>query len=406
MKILTITSSFPHYKDSYEGGHFIQELVQNLSSADIIPVVLAPHFPGGKRDECWGTIQIHRFRYFLPERFERLAYGHGFVYNIRNDCLAFAEIVPFCIAEFFSSLILARRQKTDLVHSHWLLPQGLAGAILHMIFRIPHVATIHGSDLNLIKKYRLLRPVCRFIIRHSDSITVNSRYMRQQLLSVVPSCESRITVIPMGVDFLTFYERKGPDRRHEFETRHLILCISRLIDWKGTVFLIEALPEVLRQYPDARLVIIGVGPEHDNLLQKTAELNLGHAVCFQGGVSSDDLPSYYHSADVFVLPSINKAGKTEGLGVVLLEAMAAGCPVIGSNVGGIPDIITDGKNGFLVPEQRPDILAGNIIRIMSDATIREKFRENGYIRVRDTFSWETVSRQFLETYSRVQGKYE
>jgi glycosyltransferase involved in cell wall biosynthesis len=107
---------------------------------------------------------------------------------------------------------------------------------------------------------------------------------------------------------------------------------------------------------------------------------------------------------VFVLPSINCAGKTEGLGIVLLEAMASGCPVIGSNVGGIPDIITDGENGFLVPEQRPDIIAEKIIRILADTGLQEKFRRNGLIRVQELFSWEIISKKFSDVYEQVLEK--
>ena len=403
MKILTITSSFPNYEDSPEGG-FIRDLVHKLSSRDIIPYVIAPHFPGGNYNECWGKVQIYRFRYFFPERFERLAYGSGFVYNIQKDYVAFAEIVPFCIAQFFTSLLIVRKLRIDLVHSHWLLPQGLVGAILHCICGIPHVATIHGSDLNLIKNNNLLKPVCRFIIRNSDAITVNSRFMKKQLMSVVPSYSSKTKIIPMGVDPARFEEPCFLDRKKEYLTNHLILCIGRLIDWKGMVFLIEAIPEILRHYPDTRLLIVGAGPEQENLLKKTADLNLENAVRFLRSVHNEDLTSFYHSADVFVLPSINKGGRTEGLGVVLLEAMAAGCPVIGSNVGGIPDIITDGENGFLVPEQRPDILAKKIVQLMSDETMSERFRENGYKRVHESFSWDKVCGQFLEVYSQASGK--
>jgi glycosyltransferase involved in cell wall biosynthesis len=89
---------------------------------------------------------------------------------------------------------------------------------------------------------------------------------------------------------------------------------------------------------------------------------------------------------------------------VLLEAMASGCPVIGSDVGGIPDIITDGENGFLVPERRPDLIAEKIIQLLSDTDLQEKFRKNGFIRIQESFSWVTVSAKFSDVFSLVLAR--
>jgi len=205
----------------------------------------------------------------------------------------------------------------------------------------------------------------------------------------------------MGVDPEKFKRWGISDLKRDPGTKHRILSVGRLIDWKGTIHLIEAMPKVLSDFSDASLLIIGSGPEKGHLLQRTHELSLEDHVKFPGTVSDEDLQTCYHTADVFVLPSITKDGKTEGLGVVLLEAMASGCPVIGSNVGGIPDIITDGETGFLVPEQRPDILAEKILRILADTELQEKFRRNGLIRVNKSFSWETISKQFSEVYGAV-----
>jgi glycosyltransferase involved in cell wall biosynthesis len=159
------------------------------------------------------------------------------------------------------------------------------------------------------------------------------------------------------------------------------------------------MPAVLERFPDTKLLIVGTGPEREALILDAQELGLRDRVELVGTVPTRDLPSYYLSADVFVLPSITLKGKTEGLGVVLLEAMASGCPVIGSNVGGIPDIITDGENGFLVPEQNPGAMADKIIQIFSDANLREKFRENAYERIGESFTWDKIGKCFSEVYS-------
>jgi glycosyltransferase involved in cell wall biosynthesis len=160
---------------------------------------------------------------------------------------------------------------------------------------------------------------------------------------------------------------------------------------------------ILQHAPDTLLLIIGSGPEKEHLLQRTRQLSLEEKVTFLGVVSDEELKAYYQAADVFVLPSVNKDGRTEGLGVVLLEAMASGCPVIGSNVGGIPDIITDGENGFLVPEQEPRVLTEKIIALLYDSILADRFRDAGYRTVKVRFSWGGISRQFSEVYKQVLG---
>jgi len=400
MKVLVITSSFPRHKNSHE-VRFILELTQWLSRIGHSPLVLAPHYPGGKIRESWDLVRIQRFVYFLPVRFERLAYGPGLLFNIKHDFFAFMGIFPFLASEFLSSMIILFREPVNLIHTHWLIPQGFIGAVFRRVCKVPHVATVHGSDLNILTHHKILTPLARFIIRNSDMITVNSKYMRRELESLAPDCSAKIRVIPMGIDPAKFQESIIIDMKKKHKTSHIVLSVGRLIDLKGTIFLITAMPDVIRKYPDTQILIAGSGPEHDTLIQRVRELGLENNVTFLGIINIEELPSYYHSADVFVLPSINKDGKTEALGVVLLEAMASGCPVIGSNVGGIPDIIVDGESGFLVPEQNPHVLAERIVQLLSDDDLQEQFRQNGLKRVREKFSWDKISKDFAEVYDLV-----
>jgi glycosyltransferase involved in cell wall biosynthesis len=404
VKVLILTSSFPQHEKSHE-GIFIFELVRKLHDHVFVPYVLAPHFNGGNMRDVFSGVQIFRFPYFYPFYFERLAYGSGILFNLKRYPSVLLSIVPFLVSEFVSSLTIIAKYKIQMIHTHWLVPQGLIGALFNFVFKIPHVGTVHGSDISILQKNRMLIILCRFIVRYSDMITVNSTYMKSRLELIVPGCCAKIRVIPMGIDPEKFKAPEFIDIKKKFQTEHLVLSVGRLIDLKGTIHLINAMPAVLRQFPDTELLIIGAGPEKETLVNRTHKLGLENRVHFLGIKEIDELPSYYHAADVFVLPSINKYGKTEALGVVLLEAMASGCPVIGSNVGGIPDIIIDGENGFLVPEQRPDVLAERIVQMLSDDSLREQFRENGLIRVREKFSWEKISMDFGEVFDQVLTNY-
>jgi L-malate glycosyltransferase len=398
--VFVMSSNYPRFSGDI-CGWFIHEISRQVSLKGFTVTTLSPHGDQLKTRDLMDGIVIRRFRYFLPPRFEKLAYGSGLLYNIRNHPFAILTIPLFILAEFFWACRILYTNRPGILHTHWLVPQGLAGALLSRITGVPHITTIHGSDLNILKKYTLLHPVCRFITRNSAIITVNSRYMKQQLLAVSPECERKVRVIPMGIDPAQFDAASFTDMKQRHGAGHLILSVGRLIDWKGTEFLIRAMPAVLEKFPDTKLLIVGTGPERDTLLRLARELGLTDRVVLLGTVSPADLPSYYRSADVFVLPSINLGGKTEGLGVVLLEAMASGCPVIGSNVGGIPDIIENGKNGFLVPGEDETLLAERIVILLSNTILAEQFRQAGYETVRTRFTWEEVSRQFSESYDQV-----
>jgi L-malate glycosyltransferase len=403
INVLVLTSSFPRQEDSHE-GNFIFELVRNISSLSFRIFILAPHFSGGKLKEIWQQVKIYRFLYFLPPHFERLAYGPGLLFNLTRDFFAFVGLIPFFLSELVWSLCISRHKNVHLIHTHWLFPQGLVGAIVRLLTGIPHIATVHGSDVNLIKQYQIFYPLVSFITRYSDAITVNSTYMKLQLESIVPDSSKKIRVIPMGIDFKKFERSSEKNFKKRYHASHLILTVGRLIDWKGTIFLIESMTDVLHHYPDAKLVIVGTGPEEVSLRTKSIKLGLEDAIVFVGNVNSEDLVAYYHSADVFVLPSINKSGRTEALGVVLLEAMASGCPVIGSNVGGIPDIITDGENGFLAPEKNPKAIAEKIVRLLSDTQLWERIKNGGHQTIQEIFSWEIISLRFSDTYSLITKK--
>ena len=404
VKILMLTSSYPARAGTHEGG-FVADLARRLPERGVLPVVLAPHYPGGLVKEFRDGITIFRFIYFFPLRFERLAYGAGLLINIRRDFFAFAAIIPFCKAEFLWTFAILFRERVEIIHTHWLIPQGFLGALVHCFTGIPHVATVHGSDLAFIRKSTVLTKICPFIIRNSDAVTVNSGYTRHQLISLVPGSDCKIRIIPMGVDLKSFHEHLPANEMKKPQQERIILSVGRLIELKGTRYLIEAMPVVIRAVPDAKLVIIGTGPEEERLVKRVRELSLVDHVQFLGMIRHDQLIPYYQGADVFVLPSITIDGMTEGLGVVLLEAMASGCPVIGSNVGGIPDIIDDGENGFLVPERDSTQIAERIVRLLLDAELRVTFRKNGYAKVDESFSWDRISDQFATVYQQVRMEH-
>lgn len=396
LKVLMITSSFPRHEGDYF-GQFILELAKALKPNNIEPVILCPHSPGAAHREVMNGVRVYRFPYFYPYSLQKVAVEGGVFQNVRRSLLAKLQLPLFLAMELIYTIWVVRKEEIELLHTHWILPQGLIGAICGRLLHCPHILSIHGTDVNTAAKSRVLRWVTRFVTRNCGKILTNSTYTRKILLSIDPSAEGKVEVIPMGVDVERFWSAQSDDHKQASDTPS-VLYVGRLIDWKGLDYLIEAFAIVSQRVPRVQLVIGGEGPEEEKLKQQVKNLGLTESVHFVGFIENKELSRYYHDAAVFVLPSIQTEGQTEGLGVVLLEAMACGTPVIGSDVGGIPDIIRDGWNGYLVKERSPHELAERIVALLENPAVREQFEENGLRTVHEYFSWHQISTRFARNY--------
>jgi len=400
MRVLVLTSSFPRFPGD-SAGVFILSLCKELRKRGIDIEVLAPHDYGCKRHEIWGGIQVTRFPYFYPLRFQRLCYGAGILKNMMESPLGFTQLPFFIFAELAHALRIAQKTKFDLVHAHWSIPQGFTGLLVRKTRGIPCVTSLHGSDVHGLN-FPFLRGLNGKVILGSDVCTANSKATAERAQRI--SGRDDIRVIPMGVDIDFFSKSVGrvTGQNQKGRQQKIILYAGRLIDVKGVEYLIKALPAVLEKQANAKLLVVGSGPCKGDLVSVSERLHLQEKVVFQDAVSQDELVRYYSMADVFVLPSVTTdEGETEGLGVVLLEAMASGVPVIGTGVGGIPDIIKDGETGLLALEKTPHDLAEKILRLWTDEELRRRVTEKGLDFVKDEFSWGVVATKFKKIYEDV-----
>ena len=399
MKIAIITSSFPRHQGDYQGNFIYHQAHGQVERGNEVHVI-CPHISGLPFHEIMDGIIVHRFPYFYPYRFQCLSSNTGMYTALRQSFLAGLQLPLFLISELLCTWWVIHRYRIELIHSHWFVPSGLVGAAIAFIERKPHVLTSHVLDANLFGKFRFSLPVLSAIVASADLITTNSRYTKQQIEALVPlQCPCR--VIPMGVS----PSNNPPSQKNSHN--HTILFVGRLVEWKGIDTLIRSMTIVRKAIPDSRLNIVGEGLLREPLRRLVQDTGLTDAVCFCGRLSDEDLIKHYDSASILVLPSRAFQGLVmEGLGVVLLEAMSQGIPVIGSNIGGIPDIIDDGRNGFLFQSEDEKNLAEKIIILLSDAVLAERFRQSGYDTVRTRFSWENISRQFSETYELVLDEHQ
>lgn len=391
-RILVLATTFPRWEGDTEPG-FVHELSRRLNSRFEV-IVLAPHHKNAKRFELMHGLKVHRFRYFFPYKLERLCYQGGIHQNMKSMPLVRFLIPFFFVSELLNTLLLIRKYRINLMHAHWILPQGLIAAIIKKLFGVPYIVTAHAGDIFPLKS-KYLKFLAKLVLENADFCTTNSTYTRNSVKRI--SKIKNIDIVPMGVDLAAFGRSRKNTKKELKISGKMILAVGRLAEKKGMAYLIMAMPNVLRKFPGSKLVIVGDGSEKQPLLDKARELSLQDSIIFVGNVKNERLPDYYSSADVFVGPSIiTKSGDTEGLGVVFLESLASGTPVIGSNVGGIPDIIKNGKTGLLVPEKKPDEISNAIIKILSDRKLSGKLAANGQKHVKTNYSWETVSEGFIK----------
>ncbi len=342
-------------------------------------------------------VEVQRFRYFWPRSLERLADG-AIRENLRLSRWLYLQAPFLFLFELIATYRWARANCPAAIHAHWFVPQGLVAVIVGRLLGIPVVITSHGGDIYGFRG-RLWAALRKALASRCAAVTVVSQAMVANLPGLTSQTGEAPKVLPMGVDTSRFH----PARRDESVRERLsirgpfILFVGRMAEKKGVEYLLEAMAAVLRDFPDSTLVIVGDGPLRHQLEALADELEIGGKVKFVGGVGHGELPGYYATADVFVGPSIvAKSGDTESFGLVFAEAMASGCPVVASRVGGTATIVADGQTGLLVEEKSPRALADALRRVLGDEALRERLRTAGPAWVREQFDQRMVADSYAQ----------
>lgn len=327
--LLVLASTYPRWQGDPEPG-FVHELSKRLTDRFHV-IVLGPHAPGAKVRENMDGVEVVRYRY-APERWETLVNDGGIVTNLKLYRWKLLLVPSFVLMQAWWAWWLRRRERVDVVHAHWLIPQGVIAAWLGK----PFLVTSHGADLYALRSGPLQALKC-FVLRRAQAATVVSRAMRDAVAALGADI-AKVSVVPMGVDMAGRFVPDGAVQRSRSE----LLFVGRLVEKKGLRHLLEALPAVLRERPDVTLTIAGFGPEEERLKAQVRELGLQDAVRFLGAVAQKDLPGLYRRAALFVAPFVRaESGDQEGLGLVLVEALGCGCPVLAGDVPAVGDVIAE-----------------------------------------------------------------
>jgi colanic acid/amylovoran biosynthesis glycosyltransferase len=298
---------------------------------------------------------------------------------------------------------LLEHQRPSLIHAHFGV-EGVYALPLAERLDIPLVTTFHGFDATLRThallgspawfRYPLLR---RKLAREGDLFLCASSFIRERVLAMgFP--ESRTHTHYIGVDC------RAIQPREDFEERPVILHVARLVEVKGTRYLLKAFASVARRYDGVQLLIIGDGPLRRPLQALAASVGVRDRVEFLGSLRHAEVLAWMRKAAMLVLPGIRTAtGRVEGLGMVLLEAAATGLPIIGSRVGGIPECILEGRTGFLVPERDEAALAERMGELLEDAAKRRQMGTEGRALVERRFDIHRQTEALENLYDTLLG---
>jgi len=399
MRLLAITTSYP-LSPADGTAPFIRWILHGLARTGFECHVVLPAHPALEWGGVDGSLRLYPYRY-VPRAATRLhtwGYGASLVSDaqLRPSTIAVAPLAALSCARL--AMRVAARVRPDVVHAHWLLPNGPLGAVVAGLRDLPLVVSLHGSGAYLAERRFVLRRAAGMALRHAAAVTACSSDLGRRAIRL-GAPPARTSTIPYGVDTEAFRpadpgERRAERRRWRLDEDDVaVVAVGRLVAKKGFDDLVRAAARAAD--PRLRVIVAGAGDEGVGLRGLADRLGLGDTVRFPGRLGRSEVAALLRAADVVVVPSVHDdAGNVDGLPNVLLEAMASARPVVATRVGGIPDVVRDCENGLLVPERDPEALAAKIERLRSRPRLAAALGRRARETIETAHTWDAVARRF------------
>lgn len=406
-----LTSSYPKFRGDTTAP-FVESIATHIAAAKTaapqgveVHVVLPEHREL-RRGAVEDGVHFHPYRYAPRPAWTLWGYAEALRGDVRLKRGVYA-LAPLALASSLDTMLrLTARERFDVIHAHWVLPNAPVAALVAQRHKLPLVVSMHGSDVFMAEKNGVFAAAARWCFDRAAWMTACSDDLMQRALALGAD-ESRTELIPYGADAKAFRVQPHDAERVRAELQlqgeHvMILAVGRMVYKKGFEFLVRAMPKILQGAPNARLVLVGYGDLRDELQAHAHALGLNGHVTFAGRVPRQEIAAYFGAADIVSVPSVrDEAGNVDGLPNVVLEGMAAGKPIVASNIAGFPDVIGEGESGLLVPEKDSDAIADAVVRLARDAELRTRLGAHGRAQVHADLNWENVARRFVGVYERV-----
>jgi L-malate glycosyltransferase len=348
-----------------------------------------------------GGDEVHVISYALPSRLTLCTPRIFFHEVVTPRYPLFDQYPPYSLALTTKMVEVARHHRLDVLHVHYAIPNAVAAVIARQIVAplpLQVVTTLHGTDVTLVGVDPNYLETTRWGITQSDAVTVVSESLRRQTVEQL-GIEREIGVIPNFIDPVRYEQaRGGPGARRWAEPgERLMVHISNFRPVKRVLDVVETFRRVYRRMPSVRLLMVGDGPERGRVEQHCRENGLCHAITFVGSLPL--IEEVLVGADLFLLPS-----ESESFGLAALEAMSCEVPVIATLAGGLPEVVENGRSGFLCPVGDVDGMAEAALRLLGDEPMRLAFGEAGRRRAVEVFGQDAVVGRYRELYDRVSGR--
>lgn len=388
MKIGYFCNFFPSKREIEQGK------VSSMGGASVVAYNLAL-----KIGERGNIVKIFTISRSLNSRVERFLSNVTIFYY---SSLFNIGIAYFSLAAFVKPL----KQDLDIIHYHAPSPSIIFTPILYKkIKKVPLVVSYHGQvnphPRSIIRKMgvKVFQRFIDILLSQADLIiSPTARYIEESRLK---DYKDKVVVIPNGVDIKSFDPGLSKKECREYLNlpldKKILLYLNALVPEKGPDVLVKSMPKIIERVPEVHLVFVGKGRMRRELEKLSIKEGIQNHVTFAGFIKEGLKPLYYKASDIFVIPS---TGEHESFGIVNLEAMASGLPIVASRIGGIPDIVNDGENGLLVPPGNPDALAEAIVYLLKNENVRENMANDGRKKVRN-YSWDKIAEQTEKIYKKL-----
>ncbi len=390
MRVLMFSWEYPPHINGGMGNH-VTALIPALAALGVDVHLVTPRLNGGAPLEAMQDgVTVHRV--------EPASWQSG-------DIVTDAHEVNSRMTAYAESLV-GEHGPFDLIHAHdWLV--ALSAFHFKHEYKWPLMVTIHATERG--RSGGVLRGSLSVAIDYIEwqlsfeswRIIVTSRYMADQLGSFFRVPADKIDIIPNGVDLQSYCRFDNASltafrRRFADDDERIVFHVGRLVHEKGAHTLVEAAPNILTEFPNARFVIAGQGPMYDELVGMVSGLAVSDRFDFVGFISDNDRDRLYQVADVAVFPSLY-----EPFGIVALEAMAAGVPVVASRTGGLAEVVDDGETGLVHDPGNPESLAWAVRQTLRYPDQVQARVDNALEKIRRIFTWERVAEKTVSVYEQV-----
>jgi len=318
---------------------------------------------------------------------------------ISEEYPLFQQYTPYSLSLAVKIREVAEQYGLDLVHVHYAIPHATSAFLAREMLkpkRLPTVTTLHGTDITLVGMMPSYYEITRFSIEKSDAVTAVSEFLRQETIREF-RIQHPIDVVHNFVDTAAFHPQEAPPARRRLarEGERVLMHVSNFRKVKNLPIVLQVFNEVQRVVP-ARLVLVGDGPEREATERQTEALGIADRVLFLGDQEyiADLLPA----ADVFLLPS-----QHESFGLAALEAMSCGVPVVGSRIGGLPEVIVHEETGYLCDPNDAACMTAIVMGLLKNEPLRREIGRAARLRVERMFNRDLVVARYVDVYERLLG---